>query len=241
MKNTNKVFGLAVIAAIALTLVLTACENLNNNDDGDGTTFTDRQAFVKWLGEQPDNTPDTPYSVTLNFKDTSFSFAASNLGLMYGNSRKYVRLDVSGSPFTSIPRVNAGGAFQRCENLVGIIIPNSVTSIESGAMGQGAFENCTNLTSVTLPTNAGFTSIAIRTFSDCTNLISITIPNSVTSIGDAAFARTGLTSVTFEGTITSTELHSGSFPGDLCAKYLAENGGIGTYTRESGSTTWTKQ
>jgi len=31
------------------------------------------------------------------------------------------------------------------------------------------------------------------------------------------------------------------FPGDLRSKYLAADGGIGTYTRPSGSDTWTKQ
>ena len=42
MKNTNKVskipvLGFAVIAAIAFTLALTACDIFNNDDNGDGT------------------------------------------------------------------------------------------------------------------------------------------------------------------------------------------------------------
>jgi len=56
-----------------------------------------------------------------------------------------------------------------------------------------------------------------------------------------AFYRcTSLTSVTFEGTISSSNFDS-SFPGDLQEKYFAETGGIGTYTRSSGGTVWTKQ
>jgi len=42
------------------------------------------------------------------------------------------------------------------------------------------------------------------------------------------------------GTIISGNFSSNnSFPGDLRSKYL--NGGIGTYTRVSGSDTWTKE
>jgi len=71
-------------------------------------------------------------------------------------------------------------------------------------------------------------------------------PNSVTSIGNAVFYRCdSLTSVTFEGTISSSGFHTNALGtpnniGDLRTKYLA--GGIGTYTRPSTtSTTWTKQ
>jgi hypothetical protein len=74
----------------------------------------------------------------------------------------------------------------------------------------------------------------------------ITIPASVTSIVNTAFYNcTGLTSVTFAGTISGT-FGTSSFPGDLRDKYLAAGGGIGTYTRSGGGTTedpyvWTKQ
>ena len=51
-----------------------------------------------------------------------------------------------------------------------------------------------------------------------------------------------LTSVTFMGTITANYFDTTDvFPGDLRDKYFAEDGGIGTYTREAGSDTWTKQ
>jgi len=55
----------------------------------------------------------------------------------------------------------------------------------------------------------------------------------------AFYGCTGLTSVTFQGTITSNNFYpSSEFPGDLRGKYLA--GGIGTYTRPAGGSTWTK-
>jgi hypothetical protein len=95
---------------------------------------------------------------------------------------------------------------------------------------------------------SGLTSIGESAFQDCTSLTSITIPSGVTYILFATFSNcTSLTSVTFNGTISSDNLNRTAFGGsgtiyyigDLRDKYLA--GGIGTYTRASGGTTWTKQ
>jgi len=72
---------------------------------------------------------------------------------------------------------------------------------------------------------------------------SVTIPaevngKPVTGISGWAFnGCNNLISVTFQGTIT--DISKGSFPGDLCDKYLT--GGIGTYRRTNGSMEWTKQ
>jgi hypothetical protein len=117
-------------------------------------------------------------------------------------------------------------------------IPNSVKSI-----GDAAFGAITNLKSITISNSV--TRIGDYAFQKCTGLISVTIGNGVTSIGDNAFDDCeNLTSVTFQGTITSDNLSDGdrfgfTFPGDLRTKYLA--GGPGTYTRPSGSDTWTKR
>jgi hypothetical protein len=83
-----------------------------------------------------------------------------------------------------------------------------------------------------------FTSIGNGTFSNCASLAGITIPAGITSIENGAFTGCdNLTSVTFAGTIASGSFGNSAFPGDLAAKY--SSGGAGTYTRVSGSDTWT--
>ena len=88
-------------------------------------------------------------------------------------------------------------AFQYCQGLTSVTIPNSVKSI-----GEKAFYDCSGLTSVTIPNSV--TSIGNGTFYGCRRLTSITIPNSVTSIGDYAFEEcTSLASVTIPNSVTS--------------------------------------
>jgi hypothetical protein len=173
--------------------------------------------LVKWLQEQPANTALTPYTAVLNIKDKDLPLNENgrNSDLYYAlkNGGRYVILDLSGSAITSIPGEVFDPGRQTNPWLTGIIIPESVMSI-----GGYAFSRCAGLTSVI-------------------------IPDSVTSIGTSAFSGcTGLESVTFEGTIPEDGLgyfYNNIFPGDLRNKYLA--GGIGTYTRDSSSLTWTKK
>ena len=121
-------------------------------------------------------------------------------------------------------------AFFGCDSLTSITIPNSVTSI-----GETAFFSCGNLTSITVDSNNTVydsrnncnaiiekdtntliqgcnntvipntvTSIGENAFAWCEHLTSIDIPNSVTSIGSEAFCMcTGLTSVTIPNSVTN--------------------------------------
>jgi hypothetical protein len=72
------------------------------------------------------------------------------------------------------------GAFQDCDNLISVTIPNSVMVI-----GFASFSLCDNLVSVTIPDSV--TQIEQSAFNECINLTSVVIPDSVTQIGDYAF------------------------------------------------------
>ena len=88
-------------------------------------------------------------------------------------------------------------AFENCDDLTSVTIPNSITSI-----GNFAFSSCSGLTSITIPNSVK--SIGDNAFSSCTGLTSITIPNSVTSIGVEAFnGCSSLTTITLPSSITS--------------------------------------
>jgi hypothetical protein len=123
-------------------------------------------------------------------------------------------------------------------NVTSVTIPSSVKTL-----GIEAFYGCTKLASVTIPNSV--TMIDSTAFQDCTGLKSITIPASVTRIKSSAFSDSGLTSVTFQGTIASNDFDTDAFDGDLRAKFYATDkskGTPGTYTRpDSTSTTWTKK
>ena len=73
-------------------------------------------------------------------------------------------------------------------------IPEKINGKSVTSIGNYAFEYCENITSVTIPDSV--TSIGFRVFSNCTSLTSITIPNSVTSISGEAFGNcTSLTAI----------------------------------------------
>ena len=119
-------------------------------------------------------------------------------------------------------------AFQYCNSLTSVTIPNSVTTIDSYAfnycsgltsvtipnsvfsIGSDAFQGCSGLTSVTIPNSV--TSIGKGTFQGCSSLTSVTIPNSVTIIDDYAFSGcSGLTSITIPNSVMS--IHYYAFSG----------------------------
>jgi hypothetical protein len=89
-------------------------------------------------------------------------------------------------------------------NDMDFIAPNlniGIVATEAGitvtAIGDGAFASCTFLVAVTIP--ASVTSIGGNAFFGCSNLTTVTYSDiaSVESIGNRAFAYTGLTSISF--------------------------------------------
>ena len=88
-------------------------------------------------------------------------------------------------------------AFNGCNGLASITIPNSVTSI-----GSYAFYGCSALASIAIPN--GLTTIGSYAFYGCSALGSITIPNYVTSINEYTFYNcSGLTSITIPNSVTT--------------------------------------
>ena len=77
---------------------------------------------------------------------------------------------------TTVPE----SAFDDCDLLTSVTIPDSVTSI-----GGYAFYDCDSLTSVTIPDSV--ISIGVSAFYSCSSLTRVTIGNSVTEIGADAF------------------------------------------------------
>ena len=124
---------------------------------------------------------------------------------------------ILGENVESIPN----GAFSGCTNLTSITIPESITTIGSGAFESTAWYNNqpdgvlyiskvlyrykgTMPANTTISITEGTKGIGNSAFSDCSNLTSVTIPESVTTIGDGAFYRcSSLASVTIPEGVTS--------------------------------------
>ena len=154
-----------LLTVILIAFCLTSCGEEKTakgfdytvNSDGKTCTITGIDSSLpEWLEWLED--------IDLVYEDRNYS---SNLTIP-----KYL----NGYSVTSIGNY----AFENCDSLTFVTIPDSVTSI-----GNYAFENCDSLTSVTIPDSV--TSIGYGAFSYCKSLTSVTIPDSVTSIGEDAF------------------------------------------------------
>jgi len=163
------------LLAVVLVLAFTAC----SGSGGGGKSLNSATELKEYLDKQSANSPDNPIKVAMKVNNMMIG----EIVRVINGAGKYVSLDLSGSPLTEID------GFGSCTPLVGITIPNSVTSI-----GSYAFMGSSGLTSITIPNSV--TSIGEWAFSG-TGLASVTIPNSVTSIGGDAFRDcTSLTSIT---------------------------------------------
>ncbi|WP_416993318.1 leucine-rich repeat domain-containing protein [Alistipes communis] len=114
----------------------------------------------------------------------------------------------------------ADGAFKGCTALARAVVPSGVA-----AVGPSTFEGCSALAEVTLPSSVA--SIADKAFSGCAALSEIALGN-VKSIGDEAFAASGLTEVSLGGTTLGAKAFR-----DCPALAAVELGSIGTVPAES--------
>jgi hypothetical protein len=207
--------------------------------------------LASYLATLSKNTINTAYNVYLKVSRAE-EFTTINAALN-GMPNKYVNLDLTGSTVKEIPMqafmiiIANPISIKGCDTLVGITIPDSVTSIGRFAfsdcinlisvnipdsvtsIGNVAFNGCTSLASVTI--GNGVKSIGDYAFFDCSSLTNITIPNNVISIGDSAFSSCdSLASVTIGSGVTSI----GESAFDYCtnlASITLENGitSIGSY------------
>lgn len=113
-------------------------------------------------------------------------------------------------------------AFQTCNTLKSIILPNTIKEFE----GDYHFGSCAELQTVTLPDNSNFKTISFSCFQWCEKLTTVIIPSSVTTIkacafqfcrqlasidlpenlqtiGQSAFSGAGLTSITIPEGVTT--------------------------------------
>lgn len=116
-------------------------------------------------------------------------------------------------------KIICASAFNGCQSLTAIVIPDSVVFIGNQAFAGtglvsvsipasvskidfGAFYECIHLTAVEIP--SGITEIGVATFSYCTALSQITIPQGVQTIADRAFSNCiRLASVNLPKSVTS--------------------------------------
>jgi hypothetical protein len=114
--------------------------------------------------------------------------------------RNITRIGSSAFGFSSINKIKINelssltsigeSAFQNCNALTSLVLPDTITSIE-----RNAFNNCTVLTSINIPTAINI--INEDVFKLCNSLTSINIPSNVTRIGNSAFDTSGITRFNF--------------------------------------------
>ena len=180
------------------------------DNQSDGVIYINQMLYT-YKGEMPANTSIVVRDGTTQICGSAFEGCSGLTSVTIPNS------------VTSI----GGSAFRGCRGLTSVTIPNSVTSI-----GRSAFKGTAWLANQPdgviyinqmlytykgeMPVNTsivvrdGTTQICGYAFWNCRGLTSVTIPNSVTSIGEYAFAGdglfggfSGLTSVTIPNSVTS--------------------------------------
>ncbi|MCR5652341.1 MAG: leucine-rich repeat domain-containing protein, partial [Ruminococcus sp.] len=155
--------------------------------------------FVDITQTQPE--PAEPYSDIDDFVFESAGSGKLKVARYEGTATEVViPSSVKGSEVVAI-RYNA---FDSCDKVTSVTIPDSVTSIGSCAflscsklanvsmpsslnsLGDRAFKGCESLESITIP--SGITKVEFQTFANCSSLRTAEIPNGVTKIDTYAFS-----------------------------------------------------
>lgn len=107
------------------------------------------------------------------------------------------------------------------------------TLVDNSEIGESAFEDCESVSSVIIPDNV--TNINNLAFSHCTGLTSITIPESVTTINSMAFSHcTGLNYITCEAITPPTLIGINVFSETNNCPIYVPTASVNTYKAASG-------
>lgn len=136
-----------------------------------GEVFTDLGALGTYLAGLPENTPDTPYLISLRVN-------LSTTRDIFDTLSRYVALDLRGSAGNVLSGSASSGT--GAKYLVSIVLPEGMETL-----GEYAFAYCTSLEYVSLPES--LKTIGNSAFSRA-GFSSIRIPQGVTSLGSQAFA-----------------------------------------------------
>ena len=178
-------------AYAAIQEVYDALDELSTEELDQITGLDKLTALMEWFTGSVSTYEEEDYSY-LNYTEDNGKITITGLNDT-SMTEVIIPESIDGVAVTSI----GDRAFNYCQSLTSITIPNGVTSI-----GAYAFCNCQSLTSITIPN--GVTSIGTCVFYYCQSLTSITIPDSVTSIGDGAFNYCqSLTSITIPDSVTT--------------------------------------
>jgi hypothetical protein len=204
------------------------------------------EALEACLAELPENTEKNPYPIRLGGVDLSSKENTGNtLRRLCTVLNRFVALDLRDCGGTSIPSIPINQAPNKGK-IVALILPDTVTSLESSAfsgysalasaempkvtfIGRGAFKQCGNLESVFLPELEVFedgSGADNGVFRDCIALNEVFLPKAE-SIGDYTFYN--CSSLTFLSLPAVRFIGKSSFRGgaDLSVVYLPRAESIG--------------
>ena len=178
------------------------CTSLTSISIPDNVSSIGNGAFENCTSLSTIHIPENIEKIGLGvFDNTEFYNNVSNWenGALYLDSILVeVSSDISGNYcIKSGTVVIADDAFNDCENLAAVDIPDSVKTI-----GESAFAGCSNLSAVEIPSSVK--TIGHAAFRGCLNLSAVDIPNGVKEIGGSAFSGcSNLISVVVPGSITA--------------------------------------
>lgn len=177
--------------------------NIKENDiifscktvDGLNTKFSAYPSEKQNLFTSSDTSVAT---VDYNGNITGISVGTTNINLICGNIEKNCEVTIEKDPLENIKfELNSNGTgyiLVKCSDkeLTNLNIPNQYKGLPVVEIGDNAFyyEDNTylaNLTEITIPETV--TRIGENAFANCTGLTAIIIPNSVIEMGNAAFAK----------------------------------------------------